>query len=195
MNSGWRYQYLVYDCARKSRRFKSVSDIGASEADFNAAIDFKKSTKKPLSLYVSVKNRTNTMGGQDWPKAIQALEVIANNDKNRIGPYCCVFGIAMERGGRLIKYEQKTKRPYSVNTEVWKGDFFWPFFSNYTYEEIMSFVLETIISMNGLGVAKEVTVPDLLIETFGKCCKKSGLINEEGLFDNPVKLVKFFCTK
>ena len=29
MNSGWRYQYIAKDCAVRSRRFITVSDIGA----------------------------------------------------------------------------------------------------------------------------------------------------------------------
>jgi hypothetical protein len=109
MNSGWRYQYLSVDCARESGRFVSVSDIGAAEGDFNAIIEFTDPTLQPLRLYVSVKNRSNTMGGQDWPKAIHALESVAIADKNATGPYCCVFGIAMERGQRNIKRQQKTK--------------------------------------------------------------------------------------
>lgn len=72
MNSGWRYQFLALECAQETRRFRSVSDIGAAEADFNAVIDFINKARNPLSLYVSVKNRSNTMGGQDWPKAITA---------------------------------------------------------------------------------------------------------------------------
>ena len=39
MNSGWRYQYIAKDCAVRSRRFITVSDIGASEADFNATMN------------------------------------------------------------------------------------------------------------------------------------------------------------
>jgi hypothetical protein len=195
MNSGWRYQYLVKDCAIHSERFKSVSDIGAAEADFNATIAFIDSTIKALSLYVSVKNRTNTMGGQDWPKAIRALEKIASTDKNRTGSYCCVFGIAMDRGMRRIKIDQRTNQPHSVNTEVWKADFFWPFFSNYSYEEIMSFVLETLISMKEPEKVKALEIPGLLVETFGECCRKADLVNEDGLFDDSYKLVKFFCGK
>src|SRR5207248_2760218 len=38
MNSGWRYQYMAKDCALASERFESVSDIGATEADFNIEI-------------------------------------------------------------------------------------------------------------------------------------------------------------
>ena len=68
------------------------------------------------------------MGGQDWPKAIQALETVAKADKNRTGPYCCIFGIAMEKGNRYIKYEKKTNTAYSVNTEVWLSDFLLAFF-------------------------------------------------------------------
>jgi hypothetical protein len=63
MNSGWRYQFLALDCAQKSKRFKGISDIGAAEGDFNAVIEFRNSKHPPLSLYVSVKNRSNTLGG------------------------------------------------------------------------------------------------------------------------------------
>ncbi|MET0621405.1 MAG: hypothetical protein ABW250_00345 [Pyrinomonadaceae bacterium] len=146
MNSGWRYQHLAKDCAYYSGRFRSVSDLGAAEADFNVLVDFLDREKPPLSLYVSVKNRNNTLGGQDWPKAIHALEAVAKNDRNRPGAYCCVFGIAMDRGTRYIKREQKSRRAHSENTEVWLSDFFWPFFANYSYEEIMTLVLDVLIS-------------------------------------------------
>ena len=68
MNSGWRYQYIAKDCAVRSRRFVTASDIGATKADFNATMKIIDSTRE--LIYVSIKNRANTMGGQDWPKAI-----------------------------------------------------------------------------------------------------------------------------
>jgi hypothetical protein len=108
MNAGWRYQFIAKDAAIDSNRFNSVSDIGTSEADFNATI-LELNTNKPINIYVSVKNRTNTMGGQDWPKAIRAMETMAQSDKNRTGPYLCVFGIAMEKGMRSIKNEGKLR--------------------------------------------------------------------------------------
>src|SRR4030042_3650237 len=76
MNSAWRYQYIAKDAAAASKRFDTVSDIGLAEADFNVVIKYKKGKTK-LTVYVSVKNRSNTMGGQDWPKAITALEKVA----------------------------------------------------------------------------------------------------------------------
>jgi hypothetical protein len=106
-----------------------VSDLNAIEADFNAIIKYKHTNDK-LSIYVSVKNRSNTMGGQDWPKAIIALENAALSDKNRDGYYICVFGIAMEKRLRNIKAGRHNKTPYSTNTEVWNSDFFWPFFAS-----------------------------------------------------------------
>ncbi|GIK58221.1 MAG: hypothetical protein HND44_11140 [Chloroflexi bacterium] len=194
MNSGWRYQFLLFDCTRASGRFRSVSSIGTAEADFNAVIEFTDSQTDPLSLYVSVKNRRNTMGGQDWPKAIQALEVMANTDKNRVGPYCCVFAITMDKGQRHIKMEQRTKRPYSHNTEVWLSDFLWPFFANYTYEEIMTLVLDVLIEMQAQAdLFSEIEVPETVLESFGAACREKGLIDEAGIFHDPHKLVCFFC--
>jgi len=197
MNSGWRYQFLAFECAKASNRFRSVSDIGAAEADFNAVIDYKDSTLTPLSLYVSVKNRTNTMGGQDWPKAIQALEQVASTDKNRLGSYLCVFGIAMDKSkrSRLIKSSSKTKLAHSGNTEVWYANYFWPFFANYKYEEIMSLVLDVLLTQKPPELATKIDVPDLLIDSFGMECKKLGLINDSGDFDDPHKLVDTFCKK
>lgn len=195
MNSGWRYQFLLLDCAIKSRRFQSVSDIGAAEADFNVVVEYKEKKNAPLSLYVSIKNRRNTMGGQDWPKAIHALETVAKNDKNRTGPYCCVFGIAMDRGQRYIKIEQKTRQPHSVNTEIWLSDFLWPFFTNYSYQEIMSFVLEVLLrQQDSEMLSMEVDVPDEVLESFGRECQKAGLIDESGFFNDPHKLVYFFTS-
>lgn len=196
MNSGWRYQYLAKDCATHSKRFKNVSDIGAAEADFNAVIEFADKNVDPLSLYVSIKNRVNTMGGQDWPKAIHALENVANNDKNRTGSYCCVFGIAMDRGLRNIKRSQKNGVPYSYNTEIWLSDFFWPFFANYTYEEIMTAVLEVLIEYNKADdLSTQIEAPDTLLEAFGASCMKAGLTDSDGNFNDAFALVRFFCNK
>lgn len=195
MNSGWRYQFLIFDCANLSERFNSVSDLGLTEADFNAVIEFTEPGREPLSLYVSVKNRVNTLGGQDWPKSIAALETIARNDRNRTGPYCCVFGIAMDRGYRNIKIEQKTKRPHSFNTEVWKSDFLWPFFANYSYEEVMTLVLDVLLKFQAADeLPTQVDVPEEVLQTFGELCQRAGLLDENGRFDKPHKLVKFFCT-
>jgi hypothetical protein len=196
MNSGWRYQFLAVDAARHSKRFISVSDIGAAEADFNALITFLDKTKEPLSLYVSIKNRSNTMGGQDWPKAIHALEAVAKTDKNRTGPYLCVFGIAIDRGSRRIMREQKTKRAHSENTEIWLSDFFWPFFANYSYEEIMTHVLDVLVATaDAEELPTQVDVPDEVLDAFGAACLKAGLVDELGNFSDAYKLVKFFCQK
>lgn len=195
MNSGWRYQFIALDCAQKSKRFKGVSDIAAAEGDFNAVIEFTDKKRKTLTLYVSVKNRVNTMGGQDWPKAIQALENVAKNDRNRTGPYCCIFGIAMDRGTRHIKREQKSGKAHSVNTEIWMSDYFWPFFANYSYEDIMKAVLDVLIySYKPNNLSALIEVPQKLLDTFGECCRKSNLIDKNGIFNDPYKLVSFFCS-
>lgn len=195
MNSGWRYQFLIHDCANQSNRFHSISGIGTAEGDFNAIIEFIDETKDPLHLYVSVKNRKNTMGGQDWPKAIEALERFARSDKNRSGPYCCVFAIAMDRGERSIKVKQSTDQPHSFNTEVWLSDFVWPFFANCTYEEIMSLVLEVLLEMQQPDeLIGELEIPEEVLTAFGLACHEAGLVNEDGIFDDPYKLVSFFCS-
>jgi len=193
MNSGWRYQHIAKDAARHSKRFESVSDLNSIEADFNVVVRYKTIPGK-LNIYVSTKNRSNTMGGQDWPKAISALENAAVNDKNRDGNYICVFGIAMERGLRNIKTAQKTGIPYSVNTEVWFSDFFWPFFSNFTYDEIAKAVLEVLIKKNHLS-SMDVEIPKELIESFGDECKRLNLVNDSGVFNDAFKLVDLFCGK
>lgn len=193
MNSGWRYQFMARDMSQASKRFISISDIGAAEADFNAVIKVIDSGK-PLSIYVSIKNRTNTMGGQDWPKAIYALEQVASTDKNRVGPYICVFGIAMEHGIRMIKRQQKTKEPYSVNTEVWQSDFFWPFFTNFSYMEVIEAVVSTLEDIEREGITKVdySNVPPSLIESFGKSCDQFGLLDDEGNFDDAHRLARLF---
>ena len=182
MNAGWRYQAIAKDAAIKSRRFNSVSDIGTAEADFNAVIK-EEDSNRLITIYVSVKNRTNTMGGQDWPKAIRALEEVAKGDKNRQGPYICVFGIAMDKGFRNIRLEGKTKQPYSFNTEVWLSDFFWPFFANASYDEIIKAVLQILIE-NEEKSSLDFELPYDVIAAFGKICN-----------ENPYRLVDLFCGK
>ncbi len=196
MNSGWRYQFLVLDCAIHSERFRSVSDLGMAEADFNVDIEFAEADREPLNLYVSVKNRKNTLGGQDWPKSIRALEDIAKNDRNRTGPYCCVFGIVMDRGQRYIKIQRKTGQPYSFNTEIWLSDFLWPFFANYSYEEIMTFVLDLLLKTAAVEeLSTQMKIPEEVLECFGELCRDAGLLDAEGYFDDSHKLVKFFVSK
>ncbi len=190
MNSAWRYQCIAKDAAAVSKRFDTVSDIGLTEADFNVTITYKKGETK-LTIYVSVKNRSNTMGGQDWPKAIAALEKVAIGDKNRDGAYICVFGLSVERGKRLIK-SNKEKTPYSYNTELWFADYFWPFFSNYSYEEIANLVLDVLIETKTPFLINE-EIPKELIDSFGKCCKKYKIVDDKGYFIDPHKLVSFFC--
>jgi hypothetical protein len=193
MNSGWRYQYIAKDAAILSKRFVSVSDIGAAEADFNAVIR-RKNSRRTVAIYVSVKNRSNTMGGQDWPKAIRALEYVAQRDKNRAAPYLCVFGIVMDKGGRIIKREAKSGTPYSMNTEVWYSDFFWPFFANQSYEEIMKAVLSVLREV-GETSTLNVDIPRELIEVFGEWCKTYQLLDNQGNFNDAERLVDFFCGK
>ena len=194
MNSGWRYQYVAKESANQSKRFLSVSDIGAAEADFNAKIRQKDAAKQPINIYVSIKNRGNTLGGQDWPKAIKALEEVAKNDRNREGPYLCVFGIAMQRGLRNIKNEQKTNTPYSNNTEVWLSDFFWPFFANYKYDEVVKIVLEALMETTKPDTLN-VVVPDAVLDAFGDACKSYDLLDEQGRFNDAHKLIDLFCGK
>ena len=134
------------------------------------------------------------MGGQDWPKAISALENVARSDKNRSGPYICVFGIAIDKGQRQIRRIGKTKSPYSVNTEVWLSDFFWPFFANYTYAEIAKAVFEVLMETSKQGKQQLVTlIPDELIDSFGDECGTRGLLDAEGKFNDPLKLIDVFC--
>lgn len=193
MNSGWRYQYIAKDTAILSGRFHSISDLGTSEADFNAVV-LEMDTNRHINIYTSVKNRTNTMGGQDWPKAIRAMESMAQNDKNRTGPYICVFGIAMEKGTRLIRNEAKTKMPYSYNTEVWLSDFFWRFFSNISYEKIIKAVLDVLVEAKSIS-SLNTQIPEDLIASFGNECARYGVIDRKGIFNDPYKLVDLFCGK
>lgn len=191
MNSGWRYQYIAKDAAIKSGRFLSVSDIGSQESDFNAIIKLRGSTSK-LSIYVSVKNRSDTVGGQDYPKLIQAMENIAKLDKNRDGAYICVVGIAMEKGLRIIRRKRQTGEPYSMNAEMWKSDYFWPFFSNYSYDEVVKLVLDVLIATQKPDDL-DVEVPSEVILRFGDICEEWGLTDGDGKFNDAYALVKFFC--
>lgn len=137
------------------------------------------------------------MGGQDWPKAIYALEEVAKKDKNRQGPYICIFGIAMERGTRSKRKNSKTKMEYSINTELWLSDYFWPFLSNLSYEEIMLAVSD-FLAEQGIEIENRtigIPAPKELIESFGDHCRQHGLIDDSGKFHDRQELVKFFCTK
>ncbi|MEP7287458.1 MAG: hypothetical protein ABI947_17000 [Chloroflexota bacterium] len=194
MNSGWRYQFLAVECASQSGRFRNVSGIGTSKGDFSAIINLAGSPVRPVNLYVSVKNRSDTLGGQDWPNSIVALESYAKSDQNKMGAYCCVFGIAMDRGQRRIP-RRRSGEAYSNNTEVWLSDFFWPFFSAYRYEEIMTAVLEALMAVEEdvEVLPTQINVPDKVLDAFGAACREAELTDELGNFTDAFKLVRFFC--
>lgn len=120
------------------------------------------------------------------------MENVAVTDKNRTGDYICVFGIAMQKGNRNIKKNSKTKQAYSHNTEVWPSNFFWPFFTNCSYEAIVRAVLEVMIETQK-SETLDVPVPQELIDSFGECCRKDGLIDEDGIFNDPFRMVSLFC--
>jgi hypothetical protein len=86
----------------------------------------------------------------------------------------------------------KAKTPYSYNTELWFADYFWPFFSNYSYEEIASFVLDVLLESENPYITVE-EIPQELLDSFGDCCKKHSLIDKNGCFVDPHKLVSYFC--
>lgn len=197
MNSGWRYQFLAVYCAKESGRFDEVAGFGTSQGDFTAKIRFVDNAYKPLHLYVSVKNRSDTLGGQDWPNSIAALENYAKNDTNKTGPYLCVFGVAMDRGKRRIPRKKGSKQAHSENTEIWLSDYFWPFFSSHSYEEIMTAVLQ-VLTQSGEAVETlptQLSVPERVLHYFGQECSRANLINAQGHFDDPFRLVRFFCAK
>ncbi len=118
---------------------------------------------------------------------------MASEHKNRDGDYLCVFGLSVERGTRLMK-GNKSKVPFSYNTELWFADYFWPFFSNYSYEEIAKLVLEVLIASEAPHTSSE-DVPQELLDSFQKCCEERNLLDEQGCFVGPYKLVEFFCGK
>jgi hypothetical protein len=197
MNSGWRYQLLARDCAKNSGRFDEVAGFGNAKGDFIAKIQFAEMSQKPLHIYISVKNRSDTLGGQDWPNSIAALETYAKSDNShQDGPYICVFGIAMDRGIRRIP-RSRDKKAHSENTEIWLSDFFWPFFSAHSYEEIMTAVLDVLVDANETPEAlpTQADVPEKILYSFGAECRSAELIDDSGVFNDPFRLVRFFCSR
>lgn len=195
MNSGWRYQFLAANCAQKLDRFSSVSSLGSvSGADFTAVIPIIE-RNEPLNIFVSVKNRKNTIGGQDFPKASETLEKAARDEKNKVGPYLCVFGIAMERG-RTARSRRRNKdgHYFSENTEVWLSNYFWPFFTNYSYQEIMLLVLDVLEAVESeIELPTSIDVPDVILESFGDKCRNAALVNSDGIFNEPRLIVNFIA--
>jgi len=86
----------------------------------------------------------------------------------------------------------RAKVPYSYNTELWFSDYFWPFFSNYSYEEIAVLVLDVLLeSENPYLVSEE--IPPELLDSFRKCCRENELLDDKDCFVDPHKLIKYFC--
>ena len=77
---------------------------------------------------------------------------------------------------------------------MWLSDFFWPFFADYTYAEIAKAVFEVLMETSKQGQQQLVTlIPDELIDSFGDECRVRDLLDAEGKFNNPLKLIDVFC--
>jgi hypothetical protein len=60
----------------------------------------------------------------------------------------------------------------------------------------MTMMLDVLIeAYTPENLASQIEIPDKLLESFGDCCSQAGLIDSDGKFNNPHKLVKFFCLK
>ncbi len=70
----------------------------------------------------------------------------------------------------------------------------WSFlFENYSCEEIATAILnELIASKTPTDLPMQMNPPDALLESFGVCCKRAGLMDDAGSFSDPHKLLQFF---
>lgn len=74
------------------------------------------------------------------------------------------------------------------------SDFFWPFFANYRYPEIAKAVLEVLMEdARKVKVTSESDIPEQLLLAFGEECRKHELLDEQGLFNDRLRLVDLFC--
>lgn len=184
MNAGWRYQFLLVECAQASKRFKGVSDINTGDADVNLTAELNDGSGKTVSILISMKNREDTISGSKWGGAIEKLEESAKNDKNRTGAYICVFALGMQRR------RYRTMKKFSVNTEIWPANFVWPFVSGYSYEEIMLSVSEVLAAAH----IPDFILPDELLNEFVRLCKINNLVDDTGIFNSKENLIKWLCS-
>lgn len=181
MNAGWRYQYLFVECAHASERFKSVSDLSTADSDVN--IIAKTTKDENINLYISIKNRKDTISGGSGKGVLKKLEDLALQDKNRIGAYCCIIALGIQ----TMKHRGRTT--HSANIEYWPANFFWPFISGYTYEEIMNMVTARLSTIKKI----DLKVPVEIIEEFGELCAKNKIVNSQGNFDSKEAIIKWLC--
>ena len=74
------------------------------------------------------------------------------------------------------------------------SDYFWPFFTNHSYEEIILAVLHTLNETQTPDLATaNVAIPQELKDSFGQHCKEYKLLDEEGRFNDADRLVGVFC--
>lgn len=60
----------------------------------------------------------------------------------------------------------------------------------------MRLVLDVLVSSYSAdSLLTQVDVPDALLDSFGEACLEAGLVDELGNFNDPYKLVEFFCKK
>src|SRR3954449_2779186 len=100
--------------------------------------------------------------------------------------------------GHMTAPDQVADLPFFPCTEAvvhtWLSDFFWPFFANYTYAEIAKAVFEVLVETGKQAQLQLVTlIPDALIDSFGEECRARGLLDVEGRFNDPLRLIDVFC--
>lgn len=190
-NSMLRYQAIVEIEALKSGRFRSIKKITNSDGCFSAIIDYMR-REGSLYIYVSINSRFDLMDEEYWNELNSQLESFAIADPNRSGDYLCVIGMANENGDRCKLQTNSKSRLQSHSTEIWLSDFFWPFFTNFSYKEISLSVLSALIETQ-IPDTHEIVIPNDLIEVFGKCCRNEHLIDEIGKFNDSIKLARLMC--
>lgn len=182
MNAGWRYQYLLVECAHKSGRFKSVSDLSTGDSDVNVIAETADG-QDTVAIYITMKNRSDTISGGSGKAYLKGFEKSARDDKNRTAPYCCVIAYGMQT------MQRRGRKKDFGNFEVWPSNFLWPFVSGYSYGEIVKMIIKSSPDADELP-----SLPDEIIEAFKQQCLKNKLINDEGVFPDQDAIINFFTS-
>ena len=178
MFSGWRNQFLLFECAKKIGRFETVGDVDTS---FDIVATIKSLSGEVITLYISLKNRKDTMSGSSVRGVLSKLEDNAKNDKNRDGLYCIIIGCAID----TTRYRSGSS--YSQNLEFWPAKLLWEFFSGFTFPHVMNSISQQQNSRKQNKLADELKLSLI------KECKKLELINEQNIFHDRKRIIEIFC--
>ena len=181
---------VIYEREGKSlfKYFKKYSDDPAATADKLFGKYYREVAAEQFRNRTLQKERMNS----GWRYQFLAHDCAANS-----GRFQSVSDMSADDGSFsvVIKYQDETNGLLSIDIDAlenWQPHFIWPFLTNFTYEEMMCFVVEVLAESTQVTPRPlQFQIPEVILDSFGKRCRQKGIVSEYGVFNEPYELMHF----